>query len=195
MNIEPLALAHAPRIAAIHASALAGDFLPSLGVGFLTRLYEGILSLGLGFGFVAREDGLVAGFVLGSEDTSVLFRQALLRRALPMGIAMLPALLRRPSLIRNIVETFTYPAQEGAAAVTAELIVIAVDAGWRSQGVGAALCAALDAEFKARRIAAYKVTVNQSNDGANRFYLRQGFAQAHAFRLYGRVLKLYVKTL
>ena len=195
MTVKPLALDHAQRIGEIHAQALAGDFLPSLGSGFLAELYRGILGMGLGFGFVAEEGGVVLGFVIASNDTSDLFRRVMLRRAFPLGLKMLPALIRRPVLIRNIIETFTYPKLEGEAAVSAELVVIAVDSSFRSHGLGAALCSALDEDFRCHGVTQYKVTVNHSNDGANRFYLRQGFQLAHTFRLYGRGWNLYTKAL
>ncbi len=195
MEIRSLALEDAPRVAAIHATALAGDFLPSLGVGFLTELYRGILGMKLGFGFVAETDGQVTAFVLGSDDTSALFRKVMLARAVPLGLRLAPALMRRPSLLRHVVETFTYPEQEGAVPVKAELVVIAVDSRVRGAGIGAALCAALDASFRERGVSQYKVTVNQSNEGANRFYLRHGFALAYSFRLYGRGWNLYTRTL
>jgi len=195
MNVQPLTVEHARRIAEIHASALAGDFLPSLGVPFLSELYRGILGLGLGFGFISLAGEDVGGFVIASEDTSTLFHTVMLRRAAPLALRLLPAVLRRPALVRNIVETFTYPEQENAVPVKAELLVIAVDAVRRSQGIGAALGAALDAEFRRRAILDYKVTVNQSNSGASRFYVRQGFVLAHSFRLYGRACNLYTRTL
>jgi len=195
MSIEPLAAAHAPRIAEIHAEALAGDFLPSLGVRFLIALYRAILDLRLGFGFVAVDAGQVVGFVLASADTSALFRRALLRRGPALAWGLLPALLRRPALIGNLLQTFAYPQREGNVDAPAELVVIAVDAARRNSGVGAALCRALDEDFARRGVARYKVTVNADNAGANRFYRRLGFESAYSFTLYGRQWNLYTRSL
>lgn len=195
MKIAPLTIEHAPRVAQIHASALAGDFLPSLGTGFLTELYRGILGLELGFGFVALTEGAVAGFVIASEDTSALFSTLLRARFLPLGLRVAATLLRKPRLLANVLETFTYPKHEGRVNVPAELVVIAVDGTLRSEGAGAALCGALDNAFRQRGIARYKVTVNQSNNGANRFYERQGFELAYSFTLYKRGWNLYTRTL
>jgi len=194
MNVQPLTIGHARRIAEIHAQALAGDFLPSLGVPFLTELYRAILGLRLGFGFVTGVDDWITGFVIASEDTSTLFRKVMLRRAVPLGLHMLPAVVRRPTLLRNIIETFTYPEQEGGVPIPAELVVIAVDASRRGHGEGAQLCAALDAEFRRRGITCYKVTVNQGNEGANRFYTRHGFELAYSFTLYKRSWNLYTRA-
>lgn len=191
----PLTVDHAWRIAEIHAQALAGDFLPSLGVPFLAELYRGILGLGLGFGFVTTRGEAVTGFVIASDDTSALFRTVMMKRAIALGLRLLPALLRRPTLLRNIIETFTYPEKEGHVPVAAELVVIAVDASTRGHGQGALLCDALDADFRRRGITRYKVTVNQGNDGANRFYRRQGFVLADSFSLYGRGWNLYTRAL
>ncbi len=192
----PMEVRHTRRVAEIHAAALPGDFLPSLGVGFLNVFYRAALESGAAFGFVRETDGQVVGFVLGSVDTGQLFRRVLLRAALHLGWAALPAVLRRPGLLARVAETFLYPQREAAAAsAAAELVVIAVDSYLRSQGSGQALVRALDEGFLARDVQAYKVTVLQSNLGANRFYQRLGFCPAGEFSLYGKRWNLYTRSL
>jgi len=194
MNLEPLDVRSAPRIAQIHTVALAGDFLPSLGAPFLTQLYRGILELELGFGHVAVDDSGVIGFVLGSVDTERLLRTVMMRWAWSLGWSMLPALWRRPALVKYALQTLTYTQREAAVSARAELVVIAVDAAKRSQGAGTALCEALEADFRRQGIREYKVTVNADNEGANRFYERQGLSLAYSFHLYDRLWNLYTRA-
>jgi ribosomal protein S18 acetylase RimI-like enzyme len=189
--IVPLQREHAARVAELHCAALAGDFLPSLGPSFLTVFYEGVMDLGVGFGFVAIEDGRPVGFVLGSADTSVLFKQVVASRAVLLGLRAIPAIIRRPALVANVLETFLYPGKEGAVLEKAELVVIGFDAAYRGRGLGRGLVNALNDAFSAQGVRSYKVTVLQENLGANSFYRALGFQPAHEFELYKKKWNLY----
>jgi ribosomal protein S18 acetylase RimI-like enzyme len=192
--IVPMRRSHAGAVACIHAQALAGDFLPSLGINFLRVFYEGALDQGAGFGFVDLEEK-PRGFVFGSADTRALFKRVMLSRMLALGLAALPALLRRPLLLRNVAETFLYPSKEGQSPHQAELVVIGVDTESRGRGIGQALVAELNRAFRAQGIVAYKVTVLRSNPRANRFYQRLGFQLSFEFTLYGKKWNLYTNQL
>ncbi|MET0385346.1 MAG: hypothetical protein ABW321_05275, partial [Polyangiales bacterium] len=162
-KLEPLRSQHVPAVAALHAQALAGDFLPSLGPRFLEVLYRGMLELDLAHGVVALDDGVLAGFVIGTDDSSGLFRKLLVQRTLPLALQVARALLRRPRLLFPTLETFLYPSKEQLPGVDSELLVIAVSERQRSSGVGAALVSRLEADFTARGRAAYKLTVLAQN--------------------------------
>jgi len=189
--IVPLQREHAARVAELHCAALAGDFLPSLGQGFLTVFYEGVLDLGMGFGFVAIEDGRPVGFVLGSADTSALFKQVVASRAVMLGLRAIPAIIRKPALVANVLETFLYPSKEDAVPEKAELVVIGFDAAYRGRGLGHGLVNALNDAFRAQGVRSYKVTVLQENLGANSFYRALGFQPALEFELYKKKWNLY----
>jgi ribosomal protein S18 acetylase RimI-like enzyme len=191
MHIEAMTGSHLDAVCEIHIRALQGDFLPSLGRDFLKTLYEGILGLGLGFGFVAVEQGETAGFVLASLDSRDLFRRLILKRGPALAIRAALAVLRRPWLAPRVLETFLYPARGGQVPYGAELIALAVQETNRGQGMGEALLNGLHEEFRRLGVDGYKVTVYRSNEGANRFYRRMGGQYAHSFTLYGREWNLY----
>jgi ribosomal protein S18 acetylase RimI-like enzyme len=193
--ISPLQREHAARVAELHCAALAGDFLPSLGQGFLTVFYEGVMDLGVGFGFVAIEDGRPVGFVLGSADTSVLFKRVVARCAVPLGLRAIPATIRKPALVANVLETFLYPGKEDAVPEKAELVVIGFDAAYRGRGLGRGLVNALNNAFRAQGVRSYKVTVLQENLGANSFYRVLGFQPTLEFELYKKKWNLYTLDL
>jgi len=182
---------HAARVAELHCAALAGDFLPSLGKGFLTVFYQGVLDLDVGFGFVTVADGQPVGFVLGSADTSVLFKRVIASRAVSLALRAVPAVLRRPALIGNVLETFLYPGKEEAIPHKAELVVIGFDVAYRGRGLGRGLVDALNNALRAQGISSYKVTVLQANQGANAFYRALGFQLALEFELYKKKWNLY----
>lgn len=192
--ILPLRREHAARAAELHCVALAGDFLPSLGKDFLTIFYQGVIDLKVGFGFVAMEAGQPVGFVLGSGDTSSLFKQLATSRALAFGWYVLAAVLRQPKLIANVFETFLYPSKENVPE-KAELVVIGFEPAYRGRGLGRQLVNALDDAFRAQGIHSYKVTVLQSNSGANKFYQALGFQRALEFELFRKRWNLYTRTI
>jgi ribosomal protein S18 acetylase RimI-like enzyme len=193
--IAPMRREHAARVAELHCLALAGDFLPSLGAGFLTEFYRAVLDLNAGFGFVAIENNQPVGFVLGSVDTSVLFKRVLAGRALPLGLRVLTALARNPMLIGKVLETFLYPSKEGEVPEKAELVVIGFDPAYRRRGLGRQLVNALNEAFCAQGVSSYKVTVLQSNPGANNFYRALGFQPRIEFTLYQKKWNLYTYSL
>jgi ribosomal protein S18 acetylase RimI-like enzyme len=195
VQIAPMQASHIKGVAEIHAQALAGDFLPSLGLNFLKVFYTAALASGAALGCVALSGDTPIGFVLGSPDMSILFRKVIRGAPLQLAREAIPAILRRPALLLKVAETFLYPSREPSMDVEAELAVIAVKPEFRNQGLGLALIEALNAEFKERKIWAYKVTVLQSNQGANRFYARFGFQRAGEFRLYHQSWNLYVYSL
>jgi ribosomal protein S18 acetylase RimI-like enzyme len=183
---------HGVAVAKIHADALAGNFLPSLGVAFLERFYRAVIEEELAFGYVSIEDEQVNGFVLGSIDSSRLFRVVGIKYGVSLGWAALPVIIRKPSTLIKVAETLFYPRKEGFVLERAELVVIAINPERRSQGIGGQLVNALTHAFSMNGIDAYKVTVLQSNDGANRFYRKLGFQLAGEFRLYAFQWNLYI---
>lgn len=194
-NICVLEKKYASDIAAIHAHSLSGDFLPSLGVSFLTELYKSILELKLGFGFVAYDKKTIQGFVLATTDMQKMFKQVFLKRALHLGLKILPVIIKNPAKILKILETFTYSDKESKTKTKAELIVIAVDREFRNQNIGSSLCLTLNKEFVKQKVKEYKVTVNSNNLGAIKFYKRCGFKFAYHFSLYNREWSLLTKKL
>lgn len=195
MHVEPMTGTHLESVCDIHVSALQGDFLPSLGHRFLKVVYEGILELGLGFGFVALEQDRAVGFVLASLDSGSLFKKLIARRWPALSLWAGLALLRRPYLAPQVLETFLYPKKGEQAPYKSELISLAVREGNRGQRVGEALLKSLHEEFRLRGVDGYKVTVYKSNDGANRFYQKMGGQYALSFTHYGREWNLYTYEL
>lgn len=189
--IVPMQREHAGRVAELHCAALEGDFLPSLGKRFLTVFYQGVLDLGVGFGFVAVAEGQPVGFLLGSADTSGLFKRVLLSRAIAFCLAIIPALIRKPALILNVVETFLYPRKERDVAEKAEILVVGFDVAYRGSRMFYQLFNAMNDTFRAQGVRSYKATVLQTNQLINDLLCRLGFQLTFEFELYRKKWKLY----
>lgn len=201
LTVVRLAPEHASDAARLHILGQPGAFLTSLGADALTALYRTLPQSPVGFGFAAVDPACpqrVLGFVSATTSVGALFVEMGTRR-LP---AFLPPLLRRfaadPSLAVRATQTVLYPflhSTPPGALPPAELLSIMVKPEMRRTGVGALLVVTLLAECQRRGIAALDVTVDAANAGAQRFYVRHGFAYADTFMLYGRAMHRYQTTL
>lgn len=164
-------------IADIHCTALPQDLLPRLGRGALAKVfYPWFLNMEL-FDFIAiAEDDTVAGFIVLRNRTPTL------RELLPICVKLLPFLvwncLVHPSvafvcacyLLSRRHETVesravTFSAQK-------EIVVVAVAAGWRRNGIGSKLITAAISRMSDPAV----ILVKTDSETARTFYLMQGFA-------------------
>ncbi len=196
-NVVPMAKCHAPAVARLHAEGIPTGFLSSLGQRFLKQLYIALPRCPAGFGYVwVDEDQEVQGFICCTESTGRVYKQALKRRGLFMGLPLLKHMLR-PRTIKRMIHTLRYPSEVAEAdseIPTAELLSIVVAEGGRGKGVGKALVAAADAEFARREINQYKVAVWNENESANAFYERCGFELALQRTHHDLGMNIYTKS-
>lgn len=190
--IVSLKRTHSPQVAKIHQKALAGDFLPSLGFAFLKTFYEGIIGKPGVYGFAYEEDEKILGFVVGTSDSKIFFSQALRARFIKLSFLLLIQLIKRPQIIKNILETFFYPKKDTGP--KAELFVIAVDRKFQGKGVGRELVEALENAFRKDGINRYKLAV-YANKKAVGFYEHLGYSRISNFRLYGKMWYVYAKEI
>ena len=62
IKIIALSAEDASAAAALHISGIGSGFISSLGIDFVTALYEAISECEFGFGYVAKKDAEVIGF-------------------------------------------------------------------------------------------------------------------------------------
>ena len=190
-RVRPLERRDAPRAASLHATCIDPGFLSSLGEAFLRQLYSVVPSCPAGFGFVCEgPDGQVLGFIACAESTGLFIRQAVLRRGVPMALALGWRLLA-PSVAKGLLEAWRYPTETAAALPPPGILSVAVSPEARGKGVGRALISAALAEFRRRGIHEVKVAVG-SQGMSNGFYVRCGFRLADTRELHGRPVNMYV---
>lgn len=190
--IAPLVKEQAPQIAKIHFVSLPEDFLPSLGIGFLENFYEGIIEEKRVFGYVDIEGKKIRGFILGTDNMSDFFIKALKNNFFQLAYLLTIKILKKPILIKKILETFLYPKRE--VGPRAELIVIVVLKRWQGQGIGKKLIATLEKKFLQRKIKKYKLTVH-ADKKAVFFYERLGYTKLSSFNLYDKLWYVYEKEI
>lgn len=197
LTLIPLESEHAADAARLHMIGQPGSFLTSLGADVLKVVYQQLPRSPVGFGFAAVDPAQpheLLGFVSATTSVGALFFEMGTRR-LP---AFAPPLLRRfcqsPGLAVRAMQTVAYPLLHPTTSdgvTPAELLSIMVRPEVRGGGLGALLVRALEAECQRRYITAIDVTVAAANDGAQRFYVRHGFAYKQSFTLYGQPMHLY----
>ena len=165
-------------VAAMHHTGLPDSFLTLLGAPFLQVLYRRIVASPGSLLVVADLDGQVVGFVAGTEDTGLLYRDFVRRDGLKAGAVAAPRAVRHA---RRVVETLTYSrrATTGETPLPpAELLSLVVAGSARERGVGAALVRHLQADLRARGVDAVRVVVAADNASAVRLYRSCDFSDA-----------------
>lgn len=190
--IKPLTDLDVPDIARIHYEALKGDFLPSLGIDFLKSFYEGIIEKPGVYAFGFFQGTKLQGFVIGSNNSKDFFSQALKSRFLKLALLLLIQIIKKPTLIKKIIESYFYPGK--TLGPKAELVVIAINKHFRGKGAGKFLVKALEKAFKKNGVTKYKLTV-YADKAAVGFYEHLGYNRLSSFQLYGKMWYAYEKKL
>jgi ribosomal protein S18 acetylase RimI-like enzyme len=167
-------------MARMHADAMPDAFLPTLGHGFLTRLYRALATDPTAVVLVAEGADGVVGFAAGVLSVGGFYRRFVRHHGTAAAVVAAPR-LADPRVARRVLETVRYPARaaEGVGPVPdAELLSIAVDPAFRASGSGRALVDGVLRGLAERGADHIKVVVGASNEGANHFYERVGFRLA-----------------
>jgi ribosomal protein S18 acetylase RimI-like enzyme len=192
ITFEPIASKNAKRIAVLHISGIRTGFISSLGLGFVTALYQGVAESKSSFGFVAEENGTALGFVAYTASLNRLYRCVILKKGWRFAW-LLCARLFSFRTIKGILETLSYPGRTKRMHLpSAELLSIAVAEEARGKGLATTLVQKGFAECARRGIEKVKVLVGVDNEPANKFYLKCGLELASQFDNHGVLSNIYV---
>ncbi len=190
---------HGRAVAQLHRDGIQTGFLSSLGLPFLSSLYQAIHSAPNSIVLCDVATSGVLGFVAGTTSTKMMYRWVLPRYGLQLFARAVPS-LSRPTDLARIWETIRYTGKSRALpdnatvdCVEAELLAIAVDSSHQGQGVGRMLVTALEQWFVSRGVSRYKVVTSASDRLSNQFYLRCGFSQTRSFIHHGNEMNEYAK--
>ena len=190
---------HSKRVALIHNQELKTGFLSSLGVSFLTTLYDTIIKKGT---LLVSVDGAqINGFVSFSPNTKKLMLGFIFSSPSNfLGLSF--KLFRNPSLLKKSFETLITPlislqqSHAEAGLPSAELLSIAVDSSIQKSGIGFQLLSALENEIRQMGITEYKVIAGAGLQNANKFYMKNGFIPVMQIMIHGDELSnVYVKKI
>jgi ribosomal protein S18 acetylase RimI-like enzyme len=173
-----MTLADCGRVVDVHLAAFQGFFLTLLGPRFLRLLYsEAVLMDEIAL--VAEDRGELIGFVMGSTDPRVFFKNLLRRRSVGFASAAVPAVLRRPTIAVRVARAIRKPKIAARPVGTATLMSLGVDPGIQGSGAGKLLVLAFIEEARRRGATHVDLTTDKiDNERANAFYRRIGFTVA-----------------
>lgn len=184
------------QVAQLHVDNINQGFLATLGVGFVSLMYQAIDEAQDSLLLVEEREGRVVGFVSGGNGMRAIYKR-MLRHPLRLGFALLPSALS-PKRVLRILEILRYSQGKNVDAdlPDAELLSIAVDPGFRGQQLAEGLYRRLEAHFRRGHITAFKITVGEALVPAHRFYQRMSALPIAKVEVHeGEASTIYVQNL
>jgi ribosomal protein S18 acetylase RimI-like enzyme len=175
------------QVAGIHFSALPDDFLPSLGLDFLQKVYyPASMRSSSAATLVARREDRVVGFVTIARDSSQFTRDVLGGRYLLLGWYALRAFFIHPVVFLRSFEVLWSALFSKPDPVKAEIVFIAVSSEFQNQGIGRQLVSAAIEYLRGHRGTVCRTKTLASNGGVIRMYEKMGWRVRDSFSLIGR---------
>jgi len=162
------------QVALIHLSCIDQGFLSSLGLSFLTLLYECIDHDENSTLIIEKKNDNVLGFVAGGKSMKTIYLQ-MLRQFHRLCLALFPSLIN-PVKLYKIIELFCFgkSKQLGTSIPQAELFSIAVIDAERGRGLAKKLYNSLAQKFTMQGESAFCIVVGNSLNRAHGFYTKMG---------------------
>ena len=183
-------------VAELHCDYINEGFLATLGVPFLTLLYEAIDKDSESVLLVERLDSIVVGFTAGTHGLGRIYKQLLLR---PLRlINALKSCLLSPSKMYKIIEILSIGKDNNALIdlPEEELLSIVVNAAYQGGGHAENLFKALCAHFRAEGVTNFRIVVGRNLKRAHTFYKKMGSIAVKEMQVHrGTNSLVYVKDI
>ena len=174
-TIKPLSKSYSSQIAQLHIQGISSGFISSLGIDFVTVLYEAIAEDENSFGFVAVEDDKALGFVAFSTNLSKLYKHVVFKKGFNFGFILAKNMLSIQN-IKKIWANIFYPKKMKQMNLPdAELLSIVVSPEGRGKDIAKQLIEKGFIKCANRGIDRVKVLVAADNKLANKLYRKCGF--------------------
>ncbi len=192
MEFKQLQSEHAEQVARLHIESISTGFIGSLGIDFVTALYEAIAQSKSSFGFVAQEANKIVGFVAFTVNINNLYVSIVLRKGLRFGF-LLAGRMFSQQRIKRVFETLLYPVRIRKMHLPKpELLSIVVAEEQRGEGIASAMIRKGFEECVRRKIKEVKVLVAVQKKSANKLYLKCGFEPVGQLENHGVLSNVYV---
>ncbi len=183
-------------VAELHCDYINEGFLATLGVPFLTLLYEAIDKDSESVLLVERLDSIIVGFTAGTHGLGRIYKQLLLH---PLRlIYSLKSCFLSLSKMYKIIEILLISKNDNASIdlPEEELLSIVVDKAHQGRGHAENLFKALCAHFKAEGATKFRIVVGSSLERAHTFYTKMGSIPVKEMQVHkGTSSLIYVKKL
>jgi len=192
MEFTRLESMYVEQVARLHIDGINTGFISSLGIDFVTALYEAIAKNKSSFGFVAEENDKVLGFVAFTTNINKLYKSVILKKGLRFTF-LLAGKMFSLHRIKKVFETLFYPGRMKKMDLpSAELLSIVVLEQAQGKGIARQLMEKGFRECAKRGIDEVKMLVGADNEPANKLYLKCGFELAGQFDNHGILSNIYV---
>ena len=198
MDVKPHKLNNSDYIsvATLHFDHINQGFLATLGVPFLTLLYEAIDRDSESALLVERVDCSIVGFVTGTRGLGRIYKQLLLQ---PLRlIYSLKSCLLSPSKIYKIIEVLLISKDSDISSdfPKQELLSIVVNPAYQGGGHAENLFKALCSHFRTEGASSFSIVVGSNLDRAHAFYTKMGSIPVKEIQVHkGADSVVYVKEL
>ncbi|MCK5393604.1 MAG: GNAT family N-acetyltransferase [Candidatus Omnitrophica bacterium] len=180
------------RISELYCLYIEDSFFVHFGKGFLKELFKNIIISKHALCFVYEIDGKVQGFITGAFQLSKLFREMFFRKCHVWAIKVMPQIIRYPSSIKYIIESFLYSSKAHIENINSELLFIAIEPEFRKKGVASLLVDRIIKDFRNKGVSKVKVATVKNNKGVNKFLESYGAYFEREFKFYGKNMILYI---
>jgi ribosomal protein S18 acetylase RimI-like enzyme len=192
IEFKDLQVEHAQQVAALHIQCISTGFISSMGIEFLTILYEAIARSKSSFGVVAVKNGQVLGFAAFTTDINELYKSIIRKKGLKFAL-LLAGRMCSLKRIKSMFETLFYPARTKKINLpSAELLSIAVAGEEQRQGLAGQLIERGFRHYRKNGIDKVKVLIGADNTAGNKLYIKYGFEQAGQINNHGVLSNIYI---
>jgi hypothetical protein len=88
IEFKDLQVEYVHQVAALHIQCINTGFISSMGIDFVTYLYEAIVQSNSSFGFVAARNGKVLGFAAFTTNINTLYKSIVWRKGLKFALLL-----------------------------------------------------------------------------------------------------------
>lgn len=192
ITIRETTIQDAPVVAALHIEGIKTGFISSLGIDFVTALYEAIAKDKSSLGLVAEENDGILGFVAFTANLNKLYKSVVLKKGLSFAF-LLAGKVFSLRWVKKVFETLFYPGRiKKMNFPSAELLSIVIAEKERGKGLATALIQKGLVECSRRGIKKVKVLVGADNKPANNLYLKCAFELVGQIENHGILSNIYI---
>lgn len=183
-----------PNVVEVHLAGFKGFFLSFLGPAFLRELYKGAVIDPSGISFIAENEGMICGFVMGTTHPSGFYKGLIKSRWWRFALASIFPALRKPSIIPRLLRALSMPERVNKQDNRGTLMSIAVLPEVKGKGIGKALVNSFLEDAAKQGLKQVDLLSDRyNNDDVNTFYKALGFkCERHFITPEGRVMNEYV---
>jgi len=192
VEFKDLQVAHAGQVAALHIQCISTGFISSMGIDFVTSLYDAIVKSKSSLGVVAVRNEKVLGFAAFTTNLNKLYKSVVWRKGLKFALLLAGNMWSRKR-VKKMFETLFYPARTKKMNLPpAELLSIVVGPEERGKGLAGKLIEKGFRHCRKTGVDKVKVLIGADNKAGNKLYLKSGFELVGQIVNHGVLSNIYV---